>query len=293
MRVCEGRAGPFSRQHSPGRKASPQNDRALGALELLLAKEAINRSDFLFQVISKRPGFRHHWSVSRRDGKSVLLQRKTPVNTKQAFEKDLLDWCLIQLLGSQEKQTNLNHAMLFAFLQNHLDTSSREEKARVDEILYQKLSDLAAVHEMLASVRLHRPQNTNRTLTEVFETEKREPWQRGRKTSSPSINECTPLWRILIKEFYEAPLPSGQKDLAWLERSQAIRHALERFWVGFRTSARKSLEEAMGLSTEELDAHLEIISAHLNPVYIDTVEDEKQRILAGIRRASEPAAIPI
>lgn len=81
--------------------------------------------------------------------------------------------------------------------------------------------------------------------------------------------------------------------MTWLEHSQGIRHALERFWVGFRNSVRKSLEERMKLSTEELNAHLEIISAHISPEYIHSFEDEEQRILASIRRASEPAAIHI
>lgn len=133
--------GRFQDSIRQGERLPPVYYCALDALELLLANEVIHWNNFLFQAIAKRPGFRHHWRVSRRDAESVFLQRQTPANTKEAFDKDPLDWCLIQLLGSQEAQTNFDHAMLIAFLQNHLDTSSKEEKARVDEILYQKLSD--------------------------------------------------------------------------------------------------------------------------------------------------------
>jgi hypothetical protein len=75
------------------------------------------------------------------------------------------------VLGEPDAQTNFEHAVLFAFLENHLENSPFKERVRVDEVLYQKLSDLVAYHEVLVSVRLHRPQNKARDLDEVGQSE--------------------------------------------------------------------------------------------------------------------------
>lgn len=70
-----------------------------------------------------------------------------------------------------DKLTNYDNAIPFAFLDNHIAASGPKEIARVDEFLYQKLSDLAASHEMLVSVHLHRPQNVDRDFDEVLQSE--------------------------------------------------------------------------------------------------------------------------
>jgi hypothetical protein len=62
--------------------------------------------------------------------------------------------------------------MLFAMLQDHLSSNPSERK-RLDEIIYQTLSDLSTCHEMLLAVRFHRPQNAARTVQEVRVTEHR------------------------------------------------------------------------------------------------------------------------
>lgn len=70
------------------------------------------------------------------------------MDQKDIFDKDPLEWCLNQMQAELDKQTNYDYAILFAFLENHLGNhlvaSGPKEKARVDEVLYQKLSDLAA-----------------------------------------------------------------------------------------------------------------------------------------------------
>lgn len=147
----------------PGECLPPVYDRALGALELLLVNEVIHRASDLGMVMPQRPGFSHNWNLQCRpsDGRTVFkLDRKigAPVDQKELFDKDPLEWCLTQMQAEPDKQTNYDHAILFAFLENHLANSNPKEKARVDEVLYQRLSGLAACHEMLVSVRLHRPQ---------------------------------------------------------------------------------------------------------------------------------------
>jgi hypothetical protein len=42
-----------------------------------------------------------------------------------------------------------DHAMLFNFLDEHLSSCSAKDRARLDLIIFEKLSDYAAIHELL------------------------------------------------------------------------------------------------------------------------------------------------
>src|SRR5438034_4440563 len=97
-------------------------------------------------------------------------------------------------------------------------------------------------------------------------------------------DDCKSLGTALLKDFYEAPLPSGQKNSTWLARSQDIRKALEAFWRGLRKSCKRAFE-ASKFSAEEVSETLEVISGNLAQDYIDSVEAEKRQILDNIKSA--------
>lgn len=281
----------------PGECLPSVYDRALGALELLLVNEVLHRTSSFETLIPQRPGFSHKWNFQWRpkDGVTVFKVDRKPgasVDQKDLFDKDPLEWCLIQMQAKTDTQTNYDHAILFAFLENHLAASGSKEKARVDEFLYQKLSDLAACHEMLVSVRSHRPQNVARDIDEVLQSENRVAWK-GWKISGYLTEEDTiSLGTALLTDFYEAPLPSGQKNSIWFSRSQNIRQALEAFWRGLRKTPKLVLEMS-DFSIEEIRESLEVISANLSQEYIDSVRAEERQSLAITEGAIAPAAVPI
>jgi hypothetical protein len=281
----------------PGESLPPVYDKALGALELLLVNEVIKRGTSLGMVMRQRPGFSQNWNFQWQpaQGPTVFkLDRKPGVTLeqKELFARDPLEWCLIQMQGEPDKQTNYDHALLFAFLENHLASSNPKEKARVDEVLYQKLSDLAACHEMLVSVRLHRPQNKARDIEKLEESEKRIAWKGWKIPGYLTSDDTISLGTALLKDFYGAPLPSGPKKSTWINRSQTIRKALEAFWTGLRKTPKKVFEMS-GFDAEEVRATLEIISSNLTQEYIDSVQAEEQEILAAIDRARIPAKVPM
>lgn len=281
----------------PGECLPSLYDRALGALELLLVNEVLHRTSSFGMVLPQRPGFSHKWNFEWRptDGATVFrVTRKTGVSVdqKELFNKDPLEWCLSQMPAEPDKQTNYDHAIIFAFLENHLAASGPKEKARVDEFLYQKLSDLAACHEMLVSVRLHRPQNVAREIDEVVRSEKREAWKVQNISGDLIEEDDIGIGTALLKDFYEAPWPSGQKNSTWLNRSQNIRRALEAFWSSLRKMSTRMFE-TLNFSTEEIRASLEVISANLSQEYIDLVQAQQQQILASTESAHATAAAPM
>jgi len=196
----------FGNGASPGRPLPVRYDRALGALELFIVDQVIFRANFLEKVLPHTPGLSKHWSLERTGdlppGTSRLI-RNSSTNSKESLAEDPLDWCLIQMLGKPDEQSHFDHDMLFAFLQNHQSTANSKEKGRLDEIIYQHLSDLATCHEMLVSIRLHRPQNTARMMQEVKATENREGWKRLRKeVSTVSDKVLEDVGSALIEDFY-------------------------------------------------------------------------------------------
>ncbi|MCJ1400200.1 hypothetical protein MMC11_003404 [Xylographa trunciseda] len=267
----------------PGAPLPRVYDSALGALELFLVNEVIRRATRFGIIMPQRPGFSHKWNFRWRPdvGPTCFkLDRKVgaPVDQKKLFDADPLEWCLSQMQAEPDKQTNYDHAIMFAFLEYHLAGSDPKEKARVDEVLYQKLSDLAACHEMLVSVRLHRPQNIARELDEVERTEKRVAWRGRQMEGYFTQDDCSTLGSALLRDFYEAPLPSGQKNTTWLSRSQTIRTALEVFWNGLRKTVKQTFELS-NFGTEETQTCLAVISGNFTQEYKDIVQAERQQIL--------------
>lgn len=275
----------------PGERLPPQYDRALGALELLLVNLVKHSAKYLSELLPERPGFCHRWSFKSfpdAAGNIHLKYRRTSLlDTKELFFEDPLEWCLVQMQGEPDDQKNFDHAMLFAFLDCHLANSTPKERARIDEVLYRRISDLAAYHEMLVSVRLHRPQNAFRSLDDVKKSEGREAWRGFNVPKVLGLTDAIRLGTPLLKEFYEAPLPGGLKDATWLKRSQAIRKALEAFWTGMRGHCHKILEDVK-FSPKEVLANLETISAHLSAEYIEAVRTEEAQTVPGFERASDP-----
>ena len=79
----------------------------------------------------------------------------------------------------------------------------------------------------------------SKVLEEARESEDREGWKRLR-FESPSLSPeaFESAGSALVEDFYRGKALSGQRNIAWLKRSQAIRAALEKFWAAMRDVIR-------------------------------------------------------
>ncbi|KAK1507068.1 uncharacterized protein CCOS01_16327 [Colletotrichum costaricense] len=121
----------FSDSTHPGQPIPPKYDRALGALELLLVTQALER---IHRFKSLMP-----W-VARG------LSWDSNPNTKKALENDPLDWCPHQMMGKPDDYKHFDHAMIFAMIDDHLVKNNRKEAARIDEFLMREMADISALH---------------------------------------------------------------------------------------------------------------------------------------------------
>ena len=87
--------------------------------------------------------FRHHF----RDRRQITVH-------ETAYRKDPLFWALIEL-AQQDTDVNRPASWCLSFIDEHLSNASAEERARVDQHLYDRLADMAFVDETLAAINSH------------------------------------------------------------------------------------------------------------------------------------------
>ena len=191
-----------------------------------------------------------------------------------------------------DAQTHFDHAMLFAFLEDHLSKSPRKKTARLDELFLRKLSDIAACHETLVAVRLHRPQNTSRTAEEVWQSEDRAVWKVSRdKTDTLTQEELQKVLTIigsgLVQDFSKVKVLSGARNMAWLEQRRALQTVVEKFWQTVRDIVELSFKDS-GLHQEEISDLLEVISATSTVEHLSAVAREEEEIKKKVQNDQLP-----
>lgn len=274
----------------PGQRLPPSYNRALEELELLLLGVTRTQADALHHTYPGRPGFRDQWNFvydgDHPEGERVVMTNKAK-SPRDYYLKDRLSWCLAEMVEAEaaDRDWGIDHALLSEILEEHLSKTTAAVRARLDEALYHQLSDLAAFHELLNAIRKHRPRNTN-----TAKLDESTPWKQvfSPKLEGQYIAYDSPEWtsvgKKLMKDFYQAELPTGEKNATWLARSRVVRGALDDVWTGIRTNSATFFRSTYGISAEEVEECMSIITASSNPEYIHAVEAEEDEIQAGIAR---------
>ncbi|CZR62017.1 uncharacterized protein PAC_11914 [Phialocephala subalpina] len=181
LMLCQGEFYKNMGKNGAGTPLPLGYDRALGALELLVVNVADHWSKRIGEVIPSRPGFSGKWTFEG---------IRQPGDSLEQFDMLNVLECLT-------------------------------EKARIDEVLYRKLSDLAACHEILTSLRLHRPQG-KLSDAEAVKRSEGNIFYHSSLTNQVTEDELTKLGEALLNDFeYEAPLPSGPKNATWTPDDQS------------------------------------------------------------------------
>ncbi|KAI9709939.1 MAG: hypothetical protein M1820_003017 [Bogoriella megaspora] len=175
--------------------------------------------------------------------------------------------------------SGVDHDVSFAMLEDHLSKCSDKERARLDEKLYELLSDHAAVNEVLTLVRLHRP----RAYKDRFG-----PVRIGRggltMMEQGKFFQLIPpeylVTGVLVERLSMATL-SGMRDQKWVEAFDKYQEDSSIFWASFRNVHRNWLEK-MHWPIEDIDAEIQYLSANLDPVYLKSVEALRAEVLANL-----------
>ncbi|KAN0092460.1 hypothetical protein V8E51_018307 [Hyaloscypha variabilis] len=262
---------------------------ALGALEVLLTSMLDRLSRHIQATIAARPGFTEGWEIEYNalPGKALAI-RTDGIREPDRFYKDPLDWCLRQLLGPPDGAVKYEHAMLFAFLDNYLETCPQGDKDRLDEVLLTKYSDFAALHEMRVMVRLHRPRNIPLRFEEYKTMEHRRVWKFARKELlEGGLNWLNSLpgrrsaQANALEKFSKTTDPdSASKDtMQGLKQTDDEREALGAFWNVVKEQHREFFA-TKGLTVTETTELLMDLSANTAPEYLQALKVEREETLA-------------
>lgn len=277
----------------PGAVLPKKVDQALGALELVLVNAILMRSQQLQAIISQRPGFRsnyiYHGTTMNAKGvyETAIEFKKFAANADEGnaiiYREERLWWILLQLQGEPDSHTRFRYAMLLDMLDDHLANATSAERARLDEILYDKLSDYATLLELLWYVRLHCPRNTIRSTAECSRIEDRLYWRVGKNTTNAQIPGVTGTAKAL-KAFRNTHAPAGPRNREWLHQFDRTHEALQDFWREL-SSAQQGAYKNNGFSKAAIEYSMEPLQKWNDLEYTARLVQKREQVEANMHKA--------
>ncbi|KAH7348959.1 hypothetical protein BKA65DRAFT_584858 [Rhexocercosporidium sp. MPI-PUGE-AT-0058] len=203
-------------------------------------------------------------------------------------------------LGSDpDAAGTLDKFRLLEFLDQFLSKASPEERARIDETLLKKISDLAAFNEQLALVRSHRPRAVQLDVTDENSPDEGLAWRFMSKTmfnielgrdkqqiaTKRSLQEIPLPWASLgpLLETFMSQQPSKTiSDGKWASKETGQRNALQKFWDSFRNVHQNRLKTA-GVHHLDILGDMKFIKAENSTGYLEEEEAWAQDLSATAR----------
>ncbi|TVY60832.1 hypothetical protein LSUE1_G008594, partial [Lachnellula suecica] len=282
----------------PGQPLPSKYEQVLQELELLLEFQIRHRVGMLPQLLAWRPGFKDYFEFDHSDPDQVTITGV--VDVPNLMHQDPLFYILHILPEDHEYKRPGSDDMIsrWAFLEDHLSTTTPKDAARLDQTLYNRYADYAALHELFSHVHLHRPMPKLLTDLESFNPEEIE------KLGRPTILRHQ-IERILQEEYWLPRDHDSSKMLlrfsktfddratseqTKLEHFDATRAAMSNFWSLMRRKRQTMLKQKKKnmWPANEIEADLEVISADTGAEYKDLVAAERQNILDRIEKLSRP-----
>lgn len=246
--------------------------------------------DFEYFTIAGEARLQHAFKGMSKD------TRKLNIAVCEQFLKNPLHWCLLSLTTDPDAPCVWDKFRLLDFLDQHISKATTKERARIDEILLRKLSDLAAFQELLTLVRSHRPRTVQRDITELSTSDLGLAWRFMSKTIVK--NEMTSNKRqitknrtvqeipldfatlgLLLKTFMDQEPSKDMSNGGRMIKEIAQQKALRSFWDNFRQQNQNRLKDA-GISRSDIDDDLKHISADTDPAFLAALDAERKEFLA-------------
>ncbi|KAG9556117.1 hypothetical protein KCU71_g6171, partial [Aureobasidium melanogenum] len=283
----------------PGQPLPHRLERSLSLLEGTLIAALDRRARHLNGYVAQRPGFQHFYKFTvlskppSKPGQHMFsIESVCDSSEYQLYRADPLYWTLMQLQSQSNVQFRFDHSELFARLEAHLAETSPEERARLDETVYAKMSDFAAQHEMLSAIKLHRPAFARRGPEDALKMmgENPTPSTRGLVVDAAAYKSKSYTFPTdRIKSFEQSTPAVGRKDEAWLDSRTAERKILSEFWKQASESLREELTHTT-MNQEEINDSISVVSVSTSSEYAEIVETERSQVLDAIAAAAAAVA---
>ncbi|KAK4543626.1 hypothetical protein LTR36_005271 [Oleoguttula mirabilis] len=236
----------------PGEPLPQEYDDALSMMRSTLVGQFNTQTKDLFDIVTHVSTFQHHFY---RDESGRVKYLTSPA---QALRTDKLFWNIMSLSDGNVVRT-YKPAWHFAYIDDILANAPRREKERVDQTIYDQLSDMAAIDEALVVVESHGPYFTR---IPSIETNRAMRVKYGLQYHHDMLARLLNSWndaeerlRAPLKELLVLPLPSAKVNGDSYVRTARLHEAVCKFW---EEAARVRFEglQREGIIENDAGAHV-------------------------------------
>ncbi|KAF7954132.1 hypothetical protein EAE96_005264 [Botrytis aclada] len=265
---------------------------ALACLELLLINLLLQRGKKLGDCLPNFKGFSGNYQISDEgDAVHVKLNTNKFPTSKALFYSDPLHWCIVQMTADPEDQNNYDASMLLGFLTDwlHNDTTTAEDKKRLEPQFLEILSEFATTYELLAAVRQHIPLFRAIDMdTARVEGRERLAW---RGVPDEERAQGTERLAELLKAVETTPSPKGKRDAEWLSKADEIRNNTSALWAHVRTIQASILKKHKFSTEKDFEHDMAMLSYDSAPEHLSALKLQRESILQPKKLIQQP--IPI
>ena len=204
---------------SPAEKLPPRYERALCSLEHILTSAYRDARSIAYDYVMSEPAFSMHQDLLPSNNGEVGVQLKRFSKQDDGtgatlWRRDKLCWHVGLLSTDNNDQNFSDHALIQGSLQHLLERSSRGERARTSTRVQTHVSDVAAIHELITTLRLSQPRHDR----EIFnprtpgEAELSRRYWRVNNQKAQLDKEQKSMLANLINKIAKVPIPKTRRS---------------------------------------------------------------------------------
>lgn len=288
----------------PGQPLPPKYKAVVQELEMLLTFQLDKRSESLPPLMARRPAFQKHFKFDYSDPDQVSMQGNfDPIGL---YTQDHLFWLLHMIMKTPTcyQLGQLDHNTYFSMLEQHITDASPPEAARLDDRLYDRYGDFAAIHELFFMVHLHRPMPGPLEGISIFTH--REVEELGRPTVFDHRIERTNKERLnlpldhdgaaalmKVTKAYGSHLTKARlTDEMRICQFDEIRSAMKDFWKIMRQKRKGRYDtDTPKWRAEDVQDDFDLLSADTTEEYATAIAKERQDLVDRLKRSNRPSQV--
>ena len=260
---------------------------ALSCFTLLLISMLNTTRLDIFELIPRLSRFNGLYTSEDQSLGKILWTAKA-MTQSEAFDQHRLFWCLLRLVPCETTADwhELDSPTLCNIIDDCLanDPQSKKGVSPLEKELMDRLSDMAALFEMFHAVKYRLPSIFTLNLEQAYEISRGRILWRYIKHEGPLKESLRPqletdVFGPCLQRLNQTRMPSGRRDLLWLQRVTLARENLRAFWDEVRNSLKEIIKK-IGLPEADATEHISWISYDLAPEYLEAVAKEREAVLA-------------
>lgn len=218
------------------------------------------------------------------------------------YQRDPLACYLLHLGRIEFKQCpQFGVADLIAALEHHLQANPGELK-RVSPDMMRSISIIAAASEAVHHLRLLGSSPSWSLMMKIYEAKmtahqdcatcvycrQKDQKPQPETKPKPKLQIIKEAGKLLLRDFYNRPAPSGPKNMTRLQESRHQRHSIELFWETMCKELISSCEQHSG-QNETFRKTLPAVSVHLTAEYAEAIRKEEASFTETAGTKPEPS----